>query len=224
MKIVNIAALIGTVAAAPTITSTTTVATGNVLAGTLSVATDYVCWTVGTTATATAATCKTEAASSVAFPVASGVSTTPVNAQCGKAGAAFSVTVAATVTSVSFIQCHGKYVQFTCVGTGTTTSIGIKEECDDAACGTCETTETKTGDGKCYVEGTKAHVATCGGTTTATVQIWAAGTACGAGGTPAGTAAPAGAAADTDTHASGVCQIDDHGYVTRSPKNIFRLL
>jgi hypothetical protein len=119
---------------------------------------------------------------------------------------------------VSFIQCHGKYVQFTCVGTGTTTEIGVKEECDDAACGTCETTETKTGDGKCYVEGTKAHVATCGGTTTATVQIWAAGTACGAGGTPAGTAAPAGAAADTDTYASGVCQIDDHGYVTPLPK------
>ena len=220
MKIVNIAALIGTVAAAPTITSTTTVATGNVLAGTLSVATDYVCWTVGTgTTAATAATCKTEAASTVTMPIASGVSTTPVNAQCGHAGSAFSVTVASTVTSVSFIQCHGKYVKFTCNGSGTTTSIDVKEECDDAACGTCETTETKNGDGKCYVEGTKAHVATCGGTTTATVQIWAAGTACGAGAT-----APAGAAADTDTHASGVCQIDDHGYVTRSPKNIFRLL
>ena len=126
MKIVNIAALIGTVAAAPTITSTTTPTAGNVIGGTLSVATDYVCWTVGTgTTAATAATCKTEAASTVAFPVASGVSTTPVNAQCGKAGSAFSVTVAATVTSVSFIQCHGKYVQFTCVGTGTTTSIGV---------------------------------------------------------------------------------------------------
>ena len=220
MKIVNIAALIGTVAAAPTITSTTTVATGNVLAGTLSVATDYVCWTVGTgTTAATPATCKTEAASTVTMPVASGVSTTAVNAQCGHAGSAFSVTVASTVTSVSFIQCHGKYVKFTCNGSGTTTSIDVKEECDDAACGTCETTETKNGDGKCYVEGTKAHVATCGGTTTATVQIWAAGTACGA-----GAKAPAGAAADTDTHASGVCQIDDHGYVTRSPKNIFRLL
>ena len=207
MKIINIAALIGTVAAAPTITSTTAVAANAVIGGTLSVATDYVCWTVSTTATATAATCKTEAAATVAFPITSGVSTTPVNAQCGKAGAAFSVTVAATVTSVSFIQCHGKYVMFTCNGSGTTTSIGVKEECDDAACGTCETTETKTGDGKCYVEGTKAHVATCGGTTTATVKIWAAGTACGAGAT-----APAGAATDTDTHASGACEIDDHGY------------